>query len=271
MTRTRRQEAERRWRSSLSIARTIKPRVPQALRDTPGLSVVSFSSATSEAPLRALLLSYLSLPHIRLLTPSSTAAAPQSSPWQRVPSFIPARAIACSSLSTVNNPNTTGTPESSCTRIKPWEVASAMYSKCIVSPLMSTPMAIMASKGAADAFAAVGAESAGGEVGRAEKVRSVTEVEPRRSVAEDVNVFVEVEDWICDAAYILGKQGSVMEVSTSPVLWRARRQRQHQWCKRTFGRHKEVHSSLVHLGSRYSLQSRRISADSSSHQRQEPR
>lgn len=32
--------------------------------------------------------------------------------------------------------------------MRPWETASAMYSKCIVEPFISTPIAMMASKGA---------------------------------------------------------------------------------------------------------------------------
>lgn len=31
--------------------------------------------------------------------------------------------------------------------MSPWLTASAMYSKCMVAPLMSTPMAMIASKG----------------------------------------------------------------------------------------------------------------------------
>lgn len=73
---------------------------------------------------------------------------------------------------------------SSWTLIRPWDTLSAMYSKCMVSPFMRTPIAIMASKGA------VALVSAGGEV------RSRAEVEPRRSVAERGE---EWEDWIWEA------------------------------------------------------------------------
>ena len=41
----------------------------------------------------------------------------------------------------------TGTPQSSWTRMRAWETVSEMYSKCIVSPFIKTPMAITASKG----------------------------------------------------------------------------------------------------------------------------
>ena len=83
-----------------------------------------------------------------LLRPSSTAALPQSSPWLCIPLFPrPARSNPCSSVRTVSNPKMTGTPASSWTRMSPWLTASAIYSKCIVAPLMRTPMAMIASKG----------------------------------------------------------------------------------------------------------------------------
>lgn len=44
----------------------------------------------------------------------------------------------------------TGTLPSSCSLMSPWLTASDMYSKCMVSPLMSTPIAMMASNGAVD-------------------------------------------------------------------------------------------------------------------------
>ena len=91
-----------------------------------------------------------------LLTPSSTAAMPQSSPWQCVPSSNPALALPCSSVSTVSNPKITGTPRSNCTFMRPWDVASAMYSKCKVSPLISTPIAMMAEKGVFKGSFAIG-------------------------------------------------------------------------------------------------------------------
>ena len=61
-----------------------------------------------------------------------------------------------------------------------------MYSKCMVSPLMRQPMAMMASKGAVEAavWDCVGRE-----------VRSVVE-EPRRSPAEREELCV---DWIWEA------------------------------------------------------------------------
>lgn len=59
-------------------------------------------------------------------------------------------------------------------------------------------MAMMASKGAV-------LDASGDEAGAEEEVevRSVTEVEVNRSVAEGVAVLAEVDDWICDAAYSL--------------------------------------------------------------------
>jgi hypothetical protein len=66
-----------------------------------------------------------------------------------------------------------------------------MYSKCIVSPLMSTPMAIMASKGAV-------LEAGADGLLEAAEVRSVMDVEERRSVAEARRAppVPEEEDWI---------------------------------------------------------------------------
>jgi hypothetical protein len=88
--------------------------------------------------------------HPRTRDAISTAAEPQSSPWL-CPLFagrpMPARSRACSSVRAVRTPKMTGTPVSSCTRMSACETLSLMYSKCIVSPLMSTPIAITASKG----------------------------------------------------------------------------------------------------------------------------
>lgn len=84
----------------------------------------------------------------------STAAAPQSSPWLWPlwwPRPMPARTRACSSFSAVKTPKITGTPVSSWTFIRPWDTASEMYSKCMVSPLMRTPMAMTASNAEVDA------------------------------------------------------------------------------------------------------------------------
>lgn len=91
--------------------------------------------------------SILPLAQAARLTPSSTAARPQSSPWLWEPAPTPARARAWSSLRTVRTPKMTGMPRSRPTRIRPCDTASEMYSKCIVSPLISTPIAMMASKG----------------------------------------------------------------------------------------------------------------------------
>jgi len=78
-----------------------------------------------------------------------------------------------------------------------------MYSKCIVSPFMSTPIAMIASKGAVDgvvegdeAFPAPAPELG-------DRDRSVVEEEaPRRSPAprsEEALLDGWVEDWICEA------------------------------------------------------------------------
>lgn len=80
----------------------------------------------------------------------------------------------------------TGTDRSSWARMRPCETASAMYSKCMVSPLIRTPMAMMASKGAAEA-------------GAFRAVRSVVE-EPRRSPALPLEAPLA---WTCEAVYIL--------------------------------------------------------------------
>lgn len=80
-----------------------------------------------------------------------------------------------------------GIPVSSCTRMSPVDTASAMYSKCMVSPFMRTPMAMMASKGAVEEVFGVS------ETER--EVRSVVEA-PSRSPAERVEVCVL---WIWEA------------------------------------------------------------------------
>jgi hypothetical protein len=66
-----------------------------------------------------------------------------------------------------------------------------MYSKCIVSPFMSTPIAIMASKGAV-------LEAEGEVLVEAAEVRSVIEVDESRSVAEAKSAppVPDEEDWI---------------------------------------------------------------------------
>ena len=89
-------------------------------------------------------------PHLRVCAAISTAARPQSSPWLCPPSSSPDRSSACDSVSAVSTPKITGTPESSCTFMSPCETLSQMYSKCIVEPLISTPIAITASNGCFD-------------------------------------------------------------------------------------------------------------------------
>jgi hypothetical protein len=78
-----------------------------------------------------------------------------------------------------------------------------MYSKCIVSPFISTPMAIMASNGAVDV------EDLG--------VRDVrSEVEPSRSAAAPT-MPVE-EDWTWDAEYSLLSKASAQLISQRTVV-----------------------------------------------------
>lgn len=55
----------------------------------------------------------------------------------------------------------TGTPVSKPTLIKPLQVDSEMYSKCIVEPLIKTPMAMIASKGEVNEEEEVGVEDEG--------------------------------------------------------------------------------------------------------------
>jgi len=76
--------------------------------------------------------------------------------------------------------------------MSPWLTASEMYSKCIVSPLINTPIAIIASKGELDVLDCDA------------PVRAVrSEVEPRRSAAAPTTPVDE--DWICEAEYSLWK------------------------------------------------------------------
>ena len=94
--------------------------------------------------------------------------------------LIPALWRACSSVRQVRTPNTTGVPVSVWTFISPCETASEMYSKCIVEPLMSTPIAIRTSYGRV----AVGA--AGLEVVEEARLDSeVDELDDSRSVADE--------------------------------------------------------------------------------------
>lgn len=132
--------------------------------------------------------------HLLVLTASSTAAAPQSSPWLCPPLPTPALTSACSSVLQFNTPYTTGTPVSSWTRINPCETDSEMYSKCCVEPLIKTPIAIAAEKGPLSGVVPVAvavAVAVAGEVG------SRREDVPMRSEA-----FAEA--WIWDAAINLG-------------------------------------------------------------------
>lgn len=78
----------------------------------------------------------------------------------------------------------TGTPVSSCTRISACDTLSQMYSKCMVEPLMRTPMAITASNGWLDMPAVTGAGVAAREDGRGEEMDTPKLSPPSRSVAD---------------------------------------------------------------------------------------
>ena len=85
----------------------------------------------------------------------------------------------------------TGTPVSSPTRIKPCETASQMYSKCMVEPLMRTPMAMTASKGCLDILLVdADVEGVAGEGSRREAVLLIKS-------------FMLAEAWSWDAAISL--------------------------------------------------------------------
>lgn len=104
-----------------------------------------------------------------------------------------------------------GIPVSSCTRMSPVDTASAMYSKCMVSPFMRTPMAMMASKGAVEEVFGVS------ETER--EVRSVVEA-PSRSPAERVEVCVL---WIWEAEKSLFRFISCLSVVAHPLSRRLTR------------------------------------------------
>mmetsp|Transcript_21035 Transcript_21035/g.58523 ORF Transcript_21035/g.58523 Transcript_21035/m.58523 type:complete len:212 (+) Transcript_21035:268-903(+) len=72
----------------------------------------------------------------------STAVLPQSYPWLLSPLD---RAFTCSSFRQFSTPYTIGVEVCSPTLISPLAVASEMYSKCMVSPLIKTPAVTMAS------------------------------------------------------------------------------------------------------------------------------
>ena len=104
--------------------------------------------------------------------------------------LIPALWRACSSVRQVRTPNTTGVPVSVWTFISPCETASEMYSKCIVDPLMSTPIAIKTSYGrVADGLEAVDDPRLDSEVVEADESRSVADdgtSEPSKELGERV-------------------------------------------------------------------------------------
>ena len=88
-----------------------------------------------------------------------------------------------------------GQDVSSWTFISPWDTASAMYSKCIVWPLISTPMAIMASNAPPVVVPSVLSVPEPLPL----LVKSLVEADDRRSVAADTS-WVEVE--VVEAACI---------------------------------------------------------------------
>src|SRR5258706_16076873 len=107
---------------------------------------------------------------------------------------MPARSRAWLSVSTVKTPKITGTPVSICVFIRACVTESHMYSKCMVEPLISTPMAITASKGPVlllgdGATATVGSSKLAVEA-------------PSRSFADDKVLFC-----IWEATIILGQRG----------------------------------------------------------------
>ena len=71
----------------------------------------------------------------------SSDASAASSP--RLPTAPPARSHACSSVSAVMTPKLMGTPVASAACVMPWAAAADTYSKCGVSPLMTTPTQTM--------------------------------------------------------------------------------------------------------------------------------
>ena len=93
----------------------------------------------------------------------------------------------------------TGTPVSSPMRIKPEQQLSEMYSKCIVEPLISTPIAITASN--AEVF--FGLEDDEEEEEEEGLGVAVPLAGPsRREVAEMRSLALE-DAWICEAAMSL--------------------------------------------------------------------
>lgn len=77
----------------------------------------------------------------------------------------------------------TGTPESICSRMSACDTESQMYSKCIVDPLMSTPMAITASNGWLGMGAVIGAGVPERELTPPFEIAGENVKPPRRSVA----------------------------------------------------------------------------------------
>jgi hypothetical protein len=62
-----------------------------------------------------------------------------------LPDFVPARSIACSMVSVVNTPKTTGIPFSRPTTAIPLETSALIYSKCGVAPRIIAPRQMTAS------------------------------------------------------------------------------------------------------------------------------
>src|ERR1043165_8500607 len=105
----------------------------------PGFLLGSFR----RPPLRAGIHPPISSSMLRKSFAISSAAAAASRPL--FPAPAPERSTACSSVSVVSTPKAIGTPGAEAARAMPCVAASAMYSKCIVSPLMRQPRQTTAS------------------------------------------------------------------------------------------------------------------------------
>src|SRR5436853_2580082 len=105
----------------------------------PGFLLGSFR----RSPLRARVHPPIPSSMLRKSFAISSAAAAASRPLFPAPG--PERSTACSSVSVVSTPKAIGTPVAEAARAMPSAAASAMYSKCIVSPLMRQPRQTTAS------------------------------------------------------------------------------------------------------------------------------
>ena len=106
----------------------------------------------------------------------------------------------------------TGTPVSSCTRISACDTLSQMYSKCMVEPLMRTPMAMTTSKGWLGMPAVTGAGVDAREEGRGDEIDAPKVRPPSRSVAV-------APAWTCEPAITLQQvNGPNSDVRSRDVL-----------------------------------------------------